>query len=152
SEAGAFYLDEMRTRMADFEPLSRDRLIAGALLPAAWYARAQRFRRWFHQAALQLFEDYDLLIAPATPCVATPIGDERMTLNGTELPVRPNIGLLTQPISFIGLPVVVVPMYPDNLDLPIGVQLITPPWHEAIALRAAWALEQMGVADVALNQ
>ena len=146
SEAGAFYLDELREHADDFEPLSRDRLIAGALLPGAWYIKAQRFRRWYQQAAQKLFDRFDLLIAPATPCVATPIGAERMQINGVDLPVRPNLGLLTQPISFIGLPVAVAPMRCAG-NLPIGVQLIAAPWREDICLRAAWALEQSGVAD-----
>ncbi len=145
SEAGAFYLDELRDRMDDFEPLSRDRLIAGALLPAAWYVNAQRFRRWYQEEARKLFARYDLLIAPATPCVATVIGAERMDINGVDLPVRPNLGLLTQPLSLIGLPVAVAPLWSAG-GLPLGVQLIAAPWREDICLRAAWALEQSGIA------
>lgn len=145
SEAGAFYLDELRDCADDFEPLSRDRLIAGALLPAAWYLKAQRFRRWYQNEARKLFERFDLLIAPATPCTATVIGAERMNLNGTDLPVRPNLGLLTQPLSSIGLPIAVAPLWCAN-SLPIGVQLIAPPWREDLCLRAAWALEQCGLA------
>jgi AtzE family amidohydrolase len=145
AEAGALYLGELRERADDFEPLSRDRLIAGALLPASWYVRAQRFRRWFQEAAGRLFARYDLLIAPATPGIATPIGAQTMDVNGVELPVRPNIGLLTQPISLIGLPVAVAPMWTQG-GLPLGVQLIARPWREDICLRAAWALEQAGVA------
>ncbi len=153
AEAGAFYLDELRDHAEDFEPLSRDRLIAGALLPSAWYLKAQRFRSWYRQAARKLFERFDLLIAPATPCTATPIGAERMLLNGVELPVRPNLGLLTQPISFIGLPVVVAPLWRAGglPGLPVGVQLIAPPWREDICLRAAWALEQSGIASSPVN-
>lgn len=145
SEAGAFYLDELRDHAEDFEPLSRDRLIAGALLPAAWYLKAQRFRRWYQEAAWRLFERFDLLIAPATPCPATEIGAERMTLNGVDIPVRPNLGLLTQPISFIGLPVAVAPLW-CNGSLPVGVQLIAAPWREDVCLRAARVLELGGIA------
>ena len=36
SEGGALHLPELRERRDDMEPLSRDRLAAGALLPAAW--------------------------------------------------------------------------------------------------------------------
>lgn len=150
SEAGAFYLEELREHAEDFEPLSRERLTAGALLPGAWYLKAQRFRRWYQAQAQKLFERFDLLIAPATPCTATPIGAERMQLNGVEMPVRPNLGLLTQPISFIGLPVAVAPLACGD-GMPIGVQLIAPPWREDICLRAAWALEQSGIASAPVS-
>jgi aspartyl-tRNA(Asn)/glutamyl-tRNA(Gln) amidotransferase subunit A len=66
------------------------------------------------------------------------------TLDGVELPVRPHIGLHTQPISFIGLPVVAVPIPLE--PMPIGVQIIAAPWREDIALRVALALERAGVA------
>ena len=64
-------------------------------------------------------------------------------IDGAELPVRPNIGIFTQPISFIGLPVVAVPVPLD--PLPIAVQIIAPPWREDLALKVARALERMGV-------
>ena len=65
-------------------------------------------------------------------------------LDGVEMPVRANIGIYTQPISFIGLPVVAVPV--PLKPLPIGVQIIAAPWREDVALRVAHALEQPGVA------
>ena len=49
AEGAALHLRDLRTRAADFEPLSRDRFLAGALLPAAWPLQAQRLRRWFAQ-------------------------------------------------------------------------------------------------------
>jgi aspartyl-tRNA(Asn)/glutamyl-tRNA(Gln) amidotransferase subunit A len=63
-------------------------------------------------------------------------------LDGVELPVRANIGIHTQPISFIGLPVVAVPV--PLQPMPIGVQIIAAPWREDIVLRVAFALEKMG--------
>ena len=57
--------------------------------------------------------------------------------------MRANLGIYTQPISFIGLPVVAVPV--PLTPLPIGVQIIAAPWREDIALRIAHALEQAGV-------
>jgi Asp-tRNA(Asn)/Glu-tRNA(Gln) amidotransferase A subunit family amidase len=69
-----------------------------------------------------------------------------MDINGRTLPTRPSMGLLTQPISFIGLPVTVAPMWIGDSVLPIGVQLIAAPWREDICLRAAWALQSAGVA------
>ena len=115
------------------------------MLPAARYVQAQRFRRHFQQQAMALFAHVDILIAPATPCSATLIGQETMTINGQTLPVRASMGMLTQPISFLGLPVVTVPLQTAS-GLPIGVQLIAAPFQEARCLRAARALEEMGVA------
>jgi aspartyl-tRNA(Asn)/glutamyl-tRNA(Gln) amidotransferase subunit A len=106
--------------------------------------RAQKFRRWYQAKVLELFKSVDVIIAPATPCIAPKLGQVTFKLDGVELPVRANIGIHTQPISFIGLPVVAVPVPLE--PMPIGVQIIAAPWREDIALRVAHALEKMGAA------
>ncbi|RMX04819.1 AtzE family amidohydrolase [Corticibacter populi] len=144
SEGGSLHLAELRTRAADFEPVSVDRFIAGALQPAHWYARAQRFRRAYRDAVNQLFRHWDVLLAPATPCEATPIGQPWLKLNGVPQPTRASMGMLAQPISFAGCPVVVAPTWPDAAGgLPVGVQLIAAPWREGLALRAAHWLDRL---------
>jgi 1-carboxybiuret hydrolase len=145
ADGGALHLPDLRRRAHDFEPLSRDRFIAGALLPAAWVMRAQRARRVAALEAARLFERHDLLLAPATPCVATPIGAEWLELDGQRLPLRPSMGLMSQPLSCIGLPVCTVPVWGADPALPIGVQIVAAPWREDLVLRAAAALEAAGV-------
>jgi 1-carboxybiuret hydrolase len=145
SEGSAFHLDRLRARAADFDPDTRHRFVAGALLPAAWIARAQRVRRWWLERALAAFRDVDLMLAPATPCPAPAIGARSLVLGAREVPLRPSLGLLAQPFSCIGLPVVTVPVFPPGA-MPIGVQLVAPPWREDLCLRAAAALEAAGIA------
>ncbi|MCC8405819.1 AtzE family amidohydrolase [Paraburkholderia sp. MMS20-SJTN17] len=145
AEGGQLHMENLRSHYDDREPLSRDRLIAGALLPAAWLVQAQRVRAALRRRVLELFEHYDVLIAPATPVVAPHVGDEFMEINGERLAVRPNLGLLTQPVSCLGLPVVAAPMRTKN-GLPIAVQLIAPPWREDLAFEAARRLEAESVA------
>lgn len=142
-EAASLHLDRLRERPQDFDPAVRDRLLAGAMVPSVFVDRAQKFRRWYRAQVLDLFKTVDVILAPATPCVAPQIGQATFMLDGVELPVRPNIGIHTQPISFIGLPVVAVPVPLD--PMPVGVQVIAAPWREDIALRVAYALEQAGV-------
>ena len=142
-EGANLHLDRLRTRPQDFDPAVRDRLIAGAMLPGAYYVRAQRFRRWHQAAVLRLFEHVDVILAPATPLSAPLIGQATIELNGQTLPTRASIGILTQPISFIGLPVAAVPVVRPGM--PIGVQVIAAPWREDIALRVALDLERRGV-------
>ena len=140
AEGGALHLDRLHTRATDFDPAVRDRLIAGAMVPASLVVKAQKFRRWYQGEVLKLFESVDAILAPATPFPAPRIGQQTMTLGGAEVPLRPNIGIYTQPISFIGLPVVAVPV--PLQPLPIGVQIIAAPWREDVALRIAHALEK----------
>ena len=143
-EGASLHLERIRKRARDFDPAVRDRFIAAAMVPGTLAVKAQKFRRWYQAEVRKLFERVDAILAPATPCTAPEIGQQTFNLAGVDLPVRANLGLYTQPISFVGLPVVAVPIPLE--PLPIGIQIITAPWREDVALRVAYALEKMGVA------
>ena len=149
AEGAALHLPDLQTRPMDFDPMTRDRFLANALVPAAWVVQSQRVRHWFARRVAKSFETVDLVIAPATPCVAPAIGTEWLELNGQRLPARASLGLLTQPVSCIGLPVATVPLWGLSAGaphMPLGVQLIAAPWREDLCLRVAAQLERLGIA------
>ena len=148
SEGGSLHLNDLRTRADEFEPLSVDRFISGALQPADWIIKAHRVRRMIRDKVNALFKDWDILLTAATPVSAPVIGTEWLDINSTQHPARAAMGLLTQPISFAGCPVVAAPMWPTTTgDMPIGVQIIAAPWREDLAFRAAQVLSNAGVAN-----
>jgi 1-carboxybiuret hydrolase len=149
SEGGALHLPSLRARRDQMEPLSRDRFLAGAMVPAAWYVKAQRVRAWYREQVQALFADVDILIAAATPCPATPIGSEWLEFGGERMPLRASLGLLAQPISCIGLPVLVAPVARAGA-LPMGVQIIAAPWREDLCFRVAATLAAIGAAAAPL--
>ncbi|MDB5413301.1 MAG: atzE [Rubritepida sp.] len=150
AEGANLHMPDLRTRPDDFDFATRDRFLAGALLPAHWVQQAQRVRAAYRAKVLRLFDDVDVILAPATPFVAPLIGQEMIEVEGQSIPVRPNLGVYTQPISCIGLPVIAAPIAdPVGLGtpggMPIGVQLIGAPWAEEKLFRVAAALEKLGV-------
>ena len=148
AEGAALHLPDLKKRAQDFDPHTRDRFLAGALLPAAWVVQSQRVRHAFARQVAHSFRNVDVLLAPATPCTAPAIGTDWLEINGQRLPARASMGLLTQPVSCIGLPVATVPVWgmdPAAPHLPIGVQIIAAPWREDLCLRVAHALEAAGV-------
>src|ERR1700674_2970139 len=96
-EGAALHLDRLRQRAGDFDPAVRDRLMAGAMVPAALLVKAQKFRRWYRARVLEMFGSVDAILAPATPCTAPLIGQQSFVLSGVELNVRANLGVYTQP-------------------------------------------------------
>ncbi|MBE9009376.1 AtzE family amidohydrolase [Pseudanabaenaceae cyanobacterium LEGE 13415] len=143
TEGANLHFEALRTRPQDFDFAVRDRLLAGALIPGHWYLQAQRFRQWFRDRVREVFQEVDIILAPSTPCVAPRIGQQTMTLDGQEMLVRPNLGIFTQPLSFIGLPIISVPV--KRSGLPIGIQIIGAPYQEALVLRVAAELEAKGI-------
>ena len=147
AEGAALHRRHLRERVDDFDPDTRDRFLAGALLPADWYLRAQAARRAWREEMAAVFRHTDLLVAPCTPCPAPLLGTRYLELAGRRELLRPNLGLFTQPFSCIGLPVLSVPLWLPGETLPIGVQLVAAPWREDLCLRAGEALARAGVAD-----
>jgi AtzE family amidohydrolase len=139
------HLDDLRSRPQDFDPVVIERFLAGALLPASWYLKAQRFRTVFRNKMRELFESVDVILAPTVPCPAIKIGQPTIVIGGVEFPSRANIGVFTQPLSFIGLPIISVPVF-ANGQLPLGVQVIGAPYNESAVLRVAAQLEALGIA------
>ncbi len=144
SEGANLHLESLRSRPMDFDPATCDRFLAGAFMPSSWYIQAQRFRQWYRDRVREVFQDVDIIIAPTTPCVAPKLGQQTMVIDNQEILVRPNLGLYTQPLSFIGLPVLSVPVKLPN-SLPLGVQIIAAPYNESLILRVAKVLEERGV-------
>lgn len=142
AEGANLHLEKLRSRPQNFDPATRDRFLAGALIPSNWYIQAQRFRKWYRDKVREIFQNVDVIIAPTTPISAPLIGQQTMILDGEEILVRPYLGQFTQPLSFIGLPVLSIPIRRPNA-LPLGVQLIAAPYNEAKIIQVAAYLETL---------
>jgi AtzE family amidohydrolase len=138
------HLADLLARPEDYDPAVRNRLRAGLAVDDVVAAAARAFRQVFRDQVRRAFHDFDVLLAPATPCPAPRIGQATMLLDGQEVSVRRNLGAYTQPISFIGLPVVSAPVNRPGLP-PVGVQIIAPAWREDLAFAVARRLERLGV-------
>jgi aspartyl-tRNA(Asn)/glutamyl-tRNA(Gln) amidotransferase subunit A len=145
AEGGNLHREDLRQRPEQFDPATRDRLLAGALLPSTLVVQAQRFRYRFREATREAFAKFDILLAPATPCAALKVGQQMLALDGKQMLARAHVGIYTQPISYIGLPVLTAPIM-TSCGLPVGVQIIGAPWAEAKIFQIAARLEAAGLA------
>ncbi|GAB4527069.1 MAG: AtzE family amidohydrolase [Pleurocapsa sp.] len=139
TEGANLHLKNLQTRPQDFDPATRDRFLAGALIPNSWYIQAQKFRSWYRRQLQQIFSQVDIILAPTTPWVATKIGQETINIAGEEILIRPHLGRFTQPLSFIGLPVLSIPVK-RSASLPLGVQIVAAPYNESLIMRVAETL------------
>jgi aspartyl-tRNA(Asn)/glutamyl-tRNA(Gln) amidotransferase subunit A len=143
-EGGALHRDALCRNAMAFDPATRDRLLAGALLPDDLYVEAQAFRVDYKARIAALVADFDVLLAPATPCTAPLIDDPRILIDGALTPARADLGIHTQPISFLGLPSLSVPLHRPG-RLPLGLQLIGRANREGDLFGFAARLEARGV-------
>jgi aspartyl-tRNA(Asn)/glutamyl-tRNA(Gln) amidotransferase subunit A len=140
-EAAEAHLPWLRTRLADYGPDVRARLLAGLLLPASAPITGQRARRALAAEARPLFDRFDLLASPEMPIVAPRIGEDPVDVGGRELPYRLSLIPFNSPWSCLGLPTASVPC--GLVDgMPVGLALTGRRLAEATVLRAAHAFQR----------
>lgn len=133
-----------------FDPAVIERFLAGLTVRAIDYVACQRYRRDFCNRVRTLFANVDVLVIPTVACAAPYIGQSTLEIGGITLPTGAVLGRFTQPISFIGLPALSVPVLGHGL--PIGVQLVGRPFSEAVLCAAAAYLEAKGIVGAKVTQ
>jgi Asp-tRNA(Asn)/Glu-tRNA(Gln) amidotransferase A subunit family amidase len=137
-EAAAYHLRSLQTRLDEFSPFMRQRVLAAFAYGPGDFVRAQQLRRQLRQRANRLFERIDLLCAPCVPTVAPAL----------DVPTSTNF---TGPFNCLGWPALSLPGGLGENGLPLAAQFITKPWDEATLLRAAHAAESI-LSRLILNQ
>jgi aspartyl-tRNA(Asn)/glutamyl-tRNA(Gln) amidotransferase subunit A len=113
----------------------------GRLLPATDYVNAQRLRRMMKQEFQNIWKQVDCLFVPTTPTSAPKIGQATIRFGEMKEDARLASTRLVRGINVLGLPALSMPSGWDDLGLPIGLQIIAPPFRESLILRAGAALE-----------
>ena len=102
----------------------------------AYYLKAQKIRRLIAQDFDNAFANVDLLVTPTTPSTAFAAG----ALNHDPVAMYAQ-DKFTVPVSLAGLPAISLPCGLTQ-DLPVGVQMIAPAFHEERLLEVAHAFQQ----------
>jgi aspartyl-tRNA(Asn)/glutamyl-tRNA(Gln) amidotransferase subunit A len=140
-EATDSHLQRLRTRLADYGPDVRARLLAALFLPSTAYVTGRRARRWFCHELERAMEQLDLLVAPELPVVAPPISEADVEIRGKRIPYRFALIPFNSPWSLAGLPAATVPCgFVDGL--PVGLALIGRRGEDAAVLSAAHAFQR----------
>jgi len=136
SDAAAFHQERLESRPEDFGADVLQRLRSGAAFTSSEYIQARRTQTVLRREFERFFERFDLLLTPATPVAAPPIeGPDAVEQART-------LTRFTSPFNLTGLPALSLPCGFTEGGLPVGLQIVGPPWSEAAVLRAAHAFEQ----------
>ncbi|HEY8992763.1 MAG TPA: Asp-tRNA(Asn)/Glu-tRNA(Gln) amidotransferase subunit GatA [Candidatus Microsaccharimonas sp.] len=139
------------TRLSDVYGASRDqgfmtenkrRIMIGSYVLSsgffdAYYLQAQKVRTLLINEFNELFNSFDVLIAPVAPTPAFRLGEN------TADPIKMYLAdVMTVPASLAGLPAISVPAGKSEQGLPIGVQLIGKRRDDALLLALAGSIEE----------
>ena len=128
------------TREAGFGPEVKRRIMLGTYALSsgyydAYYGQAQKVRTLISRDFAAAFQTADVLVSPATPTVAFPIGEranDPLAMYAADL--------CTLPASLAGLPAISVPSGLSE-GLPVGLQVMAPALADDRCYRVAAALE-----------
>lgn len=143
-EGGDRHRPMLRARYDDFDPKVRDRLAAGLLVSDEGLAKARQVLDWARSKGAGLFAEADILVAPAIPCLPPLLGQDMISLAGQEMPMRSSLGLFTQVLTPMGMPIVSAPLAGAS-DLPVGVQILAPYGRDETLLGFVAHLEALGL-------
>jgi aspartyl-tRNA(Asn)/glutamyl-tRNA(Gln) amidotransferase subunit A len=122
-----------KTRAAGFGDEVQRRIMIGTYVLSAgfydaYYTRAQKVRTLIRQDFEKVYaEGVDVILTPATPSAAFPIGDQ----SKADDPVAMYLNdVFTVTVNMAGLPGIAVPAGVDAGGLPMGLQLIGQPFGE----------------------
>src|SRR5262245_13104904 len=137
AEAYAFHASRMAQHPEMFKPAVLGRLRQGEAVSVTSYIKRRRELDYASRAAARLFTQVDLLVAPTVPVLPVLIADAK----DDEVSVA-QFARNARPFNTYGLPALTVPCGFSKNGLPIGLQIVGPPWGEAAVLRLAHAYEQ----------
>lgn len=136
-EAAAYHKPMYEKQAQDYRPKLREMLRQGLETDAITYTMALERRLHFTADMKLLAEQVDVLITPSTP--TAPLAD--LTNTGDSR--------FQGPWTSCGLPTITIPTGLAESGLPVGVQLIAPPFEEARLLAVARWCEK--IIDVQLT-
>lgn len=136
----------LQAHAAQLMPTARWNIEAGAGITAAEYLEAETARTALYRSFMALFDDIDILVAPAASVMPWPVSEgEVLRIDGRALDDVLDYLAPTYIISLIGFPVLTIPTPIGAGDrLPFGLQLVGRPGKDLDLLAAGDFLEGQG--------
>ncbi len=131
-EASTLHGHWMATRGGEYSTAVHSRTEPGLVIPAQRYLEALALRaRMLEEFLATVMADADVLICPAVPIPVPTRQEADMEGAGRVFPVVAALTRLTRPFSYLGLPVLTVPIGLDRNAMPVAAQLVGRPFGEA---------------------
>ena len=141
AEAFAVHEERLKSEPEKFDDHGLERLLKGEDLRAYRYANAQQRKLQSRREFEGVLEEVDIILTPSVPVPATSIEQRELSIGGHDEAVYSALTRLTGPTNLNGLPSLSVPCGTTASGLPVGLQLIGPPFDEATLYRFGYAYE-----------
>ncbi len=134
AEAYAIHQQWLRERPQDYGAITRERFLLGAMISAAEYINATRLRAKMTAQFHRLFDDVDVVVTASSLDPACRIDDPQANEYTYARQSR-------APFNITGSPAMAIPAGFSSKGLPLGLQIVAAPYHEALLYRVGAAYE-----------
>lgn len=114
----------------------------GRMVNAGDYVNAQRLRTVFRRKFDEIWRGVDAIVTPTTPITAPRVEEDQVNIDGYLEDSRIASTRLTRGINPLGEPALSIPCGRSAAGLPIGLQIIAPPFADAWLLRLGQTIER----------
>ena len=136
ADGAAFHRERLTKHPDWFGADVLQRLQNGAALSSSEYALARQTQAESRRRFEIFFKKFDLLLLPTIP-IPAPLIENTSAIQAARQLTR-----LTSPFNLTGLPALSVPCGFTKTGLPVGLQIVSKQWGEAMILQAGHAFEQ----------
>jgi aspartyl-tRNA(Asn)/glutamyl-tRNA(Gln) amidotransferase subunit A len=140
-ESAEIHMKWLQSKSEDYGEDVLKMLLQGTEVSAVDYIRAHKFRKDLRNEFVNLLGNENVLIMPTTPLVAPGFEEKSVNINGKTLQIYQALSRQTIAFDSTGLPAVSIPIGFSKDHLPIGLQIIAPPFQEEKLLSLAYAYE-----------
>lgn len=131
-----------KTRSEAFGDEVKRRIMIGSFMLSGknveeYFEKALKIRKHISLEFEKIFKEYDLVLGPTTTCLPYELGTSLEDPNKSFID-----DILTIPVNMAGLPGMSLPIGFSKDSLPIGMQIISDKWNEAIIYKFAYYLEK----------
>ena len=141
AEAASYHRGRFPDRDTEYGADVRASLALGDQIRASDYLQAQRLRRAALGDALRAFNEVDVLMTPTLPTEAPRVDQGVISYPDGQDDALTSLIRFTSPFNQTGLPAISVPIAGGADSLPVGLQMVAPPFQEAHLIRAAVAAQ-----------
>jgi aspartyl-tRNA(Asn)/glutamyl-tRNA(Gln) amidotransferase subunit A len=141
AESFAYHAVSVATSPELYQPETLRRIRSGAEISATDYIHARRKLDETRCKIQKVFAEVDLLVMPTTPISPPKLAELKENpelLRPREITMLRN----TRPVNIWGLPAISLPCGFTSAGLPMGLQIVGPPWREDLVLQLAYVYEQ----------
>ena len=143
-ESAEIHLKWLQTRSQDYGEDVRRMLMQGTEVSAVDYIRAHKFRKELRNEFVRVLKNFDVLVMPTTPLTAPRFEEQMADIGGKTLQIYQALSRHTIAFDSTGLPAISIPIgFSSKDNMPVGAQIIGPPFREEKILSLAHAYEHV---------